>query len=65
VLPQQLPVFAFSQWLVDRQLPLLEQNVPDFIKEGHLERHLRRMRLHYDHNRQVQALKIHLGEQQF
>ncbi len=66
VLPQQwVPVFARAKWLVDRQLPLLEQHVlADFIEEGHLERHLRRMRLHYDNNRQVlvQALKVHLGE---
>ncbi len=66
VLPQQwVPVFARAKWLVDRQLPLLEQHVlADFIEEGHLERHLRRMRLHYDHNRQVlvQALNVHLGD---
>lgn len=66
VLPHQwVPVFARAKWLVDRQLPLLEQYVlADFIEEGHLERHLRRMRLHYDDKRQVlvQALKVHLGE---
>ncbi|WP_026734824.1 MocR-like pyridoxine biosynthesis transcription factor PdxR [Fischerella sp. PCC 9605] len=66
VLPQQLiPVFARAKWLIDRQLPLLEQHVlADFIQEGYLERHLRRMRLYYDQRRQVlvQAIKVHLGE---
>lgn len=67
VLPQQLlPVFAHAKWLVDRQLPLLEQYVlADFIAEGCLERHVRRMRLYYDQLRQVlvQALNLYLGEQ--
>jgi len=66
VLPQQLlPVFACAKWLVDRQLPLLEQYVlTDFIAEGCLERHVRRMRLYYDQRRQVlvQALNFHLGD---
>ncbi len=66
VLPQQLvPVFARAKWLVDRQLPLLEQHVlASFIQEGYLERHLRRMRLYYDQRRQVlvQAINVHLGE---
>ena len=63
--PQFVPAFAYAKWLIDRQLPLLEQHVlADFIEEGHLERHLRRMRLHYDQRRQVlvQALNVHLGD---
>jgi GntR family transcriptional regulator/MocR family aminotransferase len=46
VLPQKLvPVFNSAKWLADRQLPTLEQLVlADFIQEGHLERHTRRMR---------------------
>jgi GntR family transcriptional regulator/MocR family aminotransferase len=43
----------------------LEQKVlTDFINEGHLERHIRRMRHLYDRRRQVlvQALKSYLGD---
>jgi GntR family transcriptional regulator / MocR family aminotransferase len=55
VLPLQLvPVFARAKWLADRQLPLLEQYVlADFINEGHLDRHIRRIRLYYDERRQA------------
>ncbi len=45
---------------------MLEQQVlTDFIEEGHLERHIRQMRSHYDHCRQVlvQALNFHFGDQ--
>lgn len=67
VLPQVLiPVFTRAKWLADRQSPLLEQYVlADFINEGHLERHIRRMRTLYDQRRQalVQALTSHLGQQ--
>jgi GntR family transcriptional regulator / MocR family aminotransferase len=66
VLPKSLvSLFARAKWLNDRHLPLLEQFVlTDFIEEGHLERHLRKMRSHYDQCRQilVQALKEHFGE---
>jgi GntR family transcriptional regulator/MocR family aminotransferase len=66
VLPKSLaPLFARAKWLNDRHLPLLEQYVlTDFIEEGHLERHIRKMRSHYDQCRQilVQALKEHFGE---
>ena len=66
VLPQSLiPVFTRAKWLADRHSPLLEQAVlADFIEEGHLERHIRQMRTHYDQRRQalVQALNFHLGE---
>jgi GntR family transcriptional regulator / MocR family aminotransferase len=66
VLPQNLvPLFSHSKWLSDRHLPVLEQQVlTDFIEEGHLERHIRKMRSHYDQCRQilVQALKMYFGE---
>ena len=55
-------VFARARWLADRQTPTLEQlALTDFIVEGHLERHLRRMRTLYDGRRQalVRALKHH------
>jgi GntR family transcriptional regulator / MocR family aminotransferase len=66
VLPQNLvSLFSHSKWLSDRHLPVLEQQVlTDFIEEGHLERHIRKMRSHYDQCRQVlvQALKTYFGE---
>ncbi len=48
-----------------RHLPILEQQVlADFIEEGHLERHIRKMRSLYDRRRQalVKALNVHFGE---
>lgn len=60
VLPEHLvEVFARAKWLCDRQLSTLDQYVlTDFIEEGHLESHIRKMRSHYDGLRQtlVQAL---------
>lgn len=64
--PNLVSLFARAKWLSDRQLPLLEQQVlTDFIAEGHLERHIRQMRSHYDHCRRVlvQALSFHFGDQ--
>jgi len=64
--PSLVSVFDRAKWLTDRQSPLLEQYVlTDFIKEGHLERHIRRMRNLYDQRRRtlVQCLLQHLGEQ--
>jgi GntR family transcriptional regulator / MocR family aminotransferase len=57
-------VFERAKWLADRHTPTLEQcALADFIREGHLERHLRRMRLLYDKRRQtlVRALRVHFG----
>ncbi|TVQ14657.1 MAG: PLP-dependent aminotransferase family protein [Leptolyngbya sp. DLM2.Bin27] len=66
VLPPALgPIFSRAKWLADRQVPTLEQAVlADFIAEGHLERHIRRMRSHYDRQRQamVTALQTHFGD---
>ena len=66
VLPKNLvSLFSHSKWLSDRHLPMLEQLVlTDFIEEGHLERHIRKMRSHYERCRQilVQALKTYFGE---
>lgn len=50
--------------LTDRQSPLIEQcALTDFINEGHLERHIRRMRTLYGQRRQalVDALSVHLN----
>lgn len=66
VLPADLvPLFGSAKWLSDRHLPVLEQRVlTEFMEEGHLERHIRRMRSHYDRHRQAltQALKTHFGD---
>jgi GntR family transcriptional regulator / MocR family aminotransferase len=65
VVPHNLTqVFSRAKWLCDRQSALLEQYaLTDFINEGHLERHIRRMRSLYDQRRRslVQSLS-HLGE---
>ncbi|WP_414578897.1 PLP-dependent aminotransferase family protein [Anabaena sp. CCY 9402-a] len=66
VLPENLVhVFSRAKWLADRQCSLLEQYVlTDFITEGHLERHIRRMRSLYNQRRQtlVQSLSTHFGD---
>ncbi|MEA5574342.1 PLP-dependent aminotransferase family protein [Calothrix sp. UHCC 0171] len=66
VLPKNLvTIFARAKWLNDRHLPILEQQVlTDFIAEGHLERHIRKMRSLYDYRRQVlvKSLKFNFGE---
>ncbi|MBS1791680.1 MAG: PLP-dependent aminotransferase family protein [Acidobacteria bacterium] len=66
VVPESIAhVFARARWISDRQTPTLEQRaLGDFIAEGHLERHLRRMRTLYDKRRQalVRALKLHFED---
>lgn len=66
VVPHNLvPIFARAKWLADRQCSLLAQYaLTDFITEGHLERHIRRMRSLYDQRRQtlVQSLLFHFGD---
>ncbi|MEM9809513.1 MAG: PLP-dependent aminotransferase family protein [Cyanobacteria bacterium P01_D01_bin.56] len=66
VLPQSLvEVFGKAKWLADRQPPkLIQYALTDFITAGHLDRHLRKMRLCYGNRRQVlvQALHRHFGE---
>ena len=64
--PGLVNVFAQAKRLVDRHSPLLEQCVlADFINEGHLDRHLRRMRNLYNQRRQalVKSLELRLGQQ--
>jgi len=55
VLPRELVApFAHAKWLADRQTPVLEQAaLADFIREGHLERHVRRMRRLYSKRRET------------
>ena len=63
--PDWAPLFARAKLVADRQAPLLEQlALTDFIVGGHLERHLRRMRVLYAGRRRclLQALHEHLGD---
>ena len=55
VLPEALVApFRRAKWLADRCTPMLEQAaLTDFIAEGHLERHIRRMRRLYGERRRV------------
>jgi GntR family transcriptional regulator / MocR family aminotransferase len=66
VVPRGLAqVFKQAKWLMDRHSPSLEQRVlTDFITEGFLERHLRRMRTLYNRRRGalVEALTRHFGD---
>jgi GntR family transcriptional regulator / MocR family aminotransferase len=66
VVPRELtPVFARAKWLADRHTPLHQQAaLADFMREGHLERHIRRMRRAYGLRREalVEALGRHFGE---
>jgi GntR family transcriptional regulator / MocR family aminotransferase len=63
--PPLVRIFVRARWLSDRQTPTIEQRVlADFINQGYLERHLRRMRTLYDRRRQTLArsLKQHFGD---
>jgi GntR family transcriptional regulator/MocR family aminotransferase len=52
--PALIDAFVRAKWLADRHTPLLEQAVlADFLREGHLDRHIRRMRRHYGRRREV------------
>ena len=56
--------FMTAKWMADRHTPLVEQAaLSDFITEGQLERHVRRMRRLYKHRRDVmlEALSRHFG----
>ena len=56
--------FMRAKWLADRQTPMLEQAaLAGFLREGHLERHIRRMRRLYGRRREVllEALGRHFG----
>ena len=65
VLPEALvDVFGKAKWLSDRQSPSLTQYaLREFITDGHLERHIRKMRLCYSQRREalVNALHRHFG----
>jgi GntR family transcriptional regulator / MocR family aminotransferase len=56
--------FRRAKWLADRNTPMLEQAaLADFISEGHLERHIRRMRRVYSDRREalIESLETHFG----
>jgi len=65
ILPEALvPTFTRAKRLADNFTPLLEQMaLRDFIAEGHLERHIRRMRRLYGRRREalLESLRRHLG----
>ncbi|ESA36273.1 transcriptional regulator with hth domain protein and aminotransferase domain protein [Leptolyngbya sp. Heron Island J] len=65
VLPETLVnVFGTAKWLADRQSPSLTQYaLSEFIIDGHLERHIRKMRLCYAQRREalVNALHTYFG----
>lgn len=57
-------VYAWAKKLSDNHCPIPEQHaMADFILEGHLERHIHRMRSQYNARRQlaVRSLKEHLN----
>lgn len=59
-----VPFFSRAKWLADRQTPMLEQAVlADFLAEGHMERHIRRMRRLYGLRREalLDSLHRHFG----
>ena len=63
--PGLAEVLARARWAADRQTPTREQLALDgFIREGHLERHIRRMRVLYGARREalLEALHRHLGD---
>jgi GntR family transcriptional regulator / MocR family aminotransferase len=66
ILPEALvPPFTRAKRLADNFTPLLEQMaLRDFIAEGHLERHIRRMRRLYGRRREalLASLRRHLGD---
>jgi GntR family transcriptional regulator / MocR family aminotransferase len=60
-----VPFFKRAKWLADRQTAMLEQAVlADFLGEGHLERHIRRMRRLYGLRREalLHSLHKHFGD---
>jgi GntR family transcriptional regulator/MocR family aminotransferase len=57
--------FRRAKWLTDRQTPWLEQAaLADFIGEGHLERHVRRMLRLYGSRREalMSSLREYFGD---
>jgi GntR family transcriptional regulator/MocR family aminotransferase len=58
--PQLAARFVRAKWLADRQTAVLEQSaLADFLGEGHLDRHIRRMRRLYGLRREVLLESLH------
>ena len=52
--PNLIPIISKAKWLCDRFCPILEQYaLTDWIRLGHFERHIRRMRQLYNLRRQA------------
>ncbi|HWW41400.1 PLP-dependent aminotransferase family protein [Pedobacter sp.] len=67
VLPSQelAEKFTLIKAITDRQNPVIDQAIlAEFIRDGHLNRHLRKMRLLYKKNQDdlIQLLKTYLGD---
>jgi GntR family transcriptional regulator / MocR family aminotransferase len=63
--PRFVAALKRAKWLADWHTSLLDQAaLTDFISEGHLERHIRRMRRLYGRRREVlvEALARHFGD---
>jgi GntR family transcriptional regulator / MocR family aminotransferase len=63
--PSLVSFFKRAKWLADTQTPMLEQAaLADFIAEGHLERHIRRMRRLYGRRRAtlLNSLERHFAD---
>ena len=64
--PSLVAAFASAKWHADRRTAILEQAaLADFLREGHFERHVRRMRRLYGRRCQAltTALARHLGDE--
>lgn len=58
--PSLVPYLKRAKWLADTQTPMLEQAaLADFLSEGHLERHIRRMRRLYGLRREALLDSLH------
>ena len=58
--PGLIDVFTRAKFLADRHSPLLyQETLAEFIKDGHLDRHIRRMRTLYEHRRKVVIAALH------
>lgn len=58
--PSLVPFFRRAKWLADTQTPMLEQAaLADFLSEGHMERHIRRMRRLYGLRRETLLASLH------
>ena len=64
--PALVTAFVSAKWHADRRTAMLEQAaLADFLREGHFERHVRRMRRLYGRRRHAltAALEKHLGNE--